>query len=127
MSRIGALETICFTKIHNIPHQHVNSLEAQLNFLEQKSARSRAAERNTVDIHDLGFKPKLESKAQLELNTNKDHFGFMTDLYMLMEHIHQQITGVDSLTSLCKVYELWIKTMVEAITMNFVEVLEPLL
>ena len=68
--------------------------------LEQESARSRADEGDAIAFHDLGFKSKIESKAWLELNSSTDQFGFMINFHTLMEHIHQQITGCDSLTSL---------------------------
>ena len=43
-----------------------------------------------------------------------------------MEHIHQQITGMDSLSSLGKLYKLKLKTMSEGVVMTSFELSEPL-
>ena len=42
-----------------------------------------------------------------------------------MEHIHQQITGMDSLASLGKLYKLRLKTMSESVAMTSFEVQSP--
>ena len=61
-TRAGALKTSSFTKVHQVPHQDFNSLEARLTLLEQEPSQSRAAEGDTISFHDLDFKFKIESK-----------------------------------------------------------------
>ena len=58
-SWMGALETLRFTKVHQVPHQDFSSLETHLTLLEQESARSRAVVGNAIAYHDLGFKSKI--------------------------------------------------------------------
>ena len=97
----------------------------RLKILEQESARSRASEGAAIGFHNLGFRSKTESKAWLQLNAPIDQFGFIVDFHTVMEHIHQQITGVDSLSSLGKLYKLRHKTLSEVISMTSFEVISP--
>ena len=110
MSRVGALETSSYTSFYQVPHQDISFLETRLALLEQESAQARAAEGDAIALYDLCFKSNIESKTWLELNAPKNHFGFMIDFHTLMEDVHQQITGCDSLTSLEILYKLRYKT-----------------
>ena len=63
MSRVGALDTSSFTKVHRVPHQAFRSLEIFLILLEKEPARLRVAEGDDIAFHNLGFESKIESKA----------------------------------------------------------------
>ena len=114
MSRIGVLESSSFTQAHlNTAPPDLSRVENRLTRLEQESARARAAEEEAIGFHHLGFKSKMGSKAWLALNAPIDQFGFIVDFHTVMEHIHQQITGVDSSSSLEKLYKLRLKTLLK--------------
>ena len=99
MGRIGALESSAFTKTHtSTDPADFSRVYERLKILEQESARSRASEGAAVGFHNLGFRSKTEPKAWLQLNAPIDQFGFIVDFHTVMEHVHQQITGVDSLS-----------------------------
>ena len=88
-------------------------------------ARSRQADGEAVAFFNLGFRSKKESDAWLTLNAPQDNFGYMVDFHMVMEHMHHQITGIDSLTSLGKLYKLKLSTISESLVMNSVETTDP--
>ena len=88
-------------------------------------ARSRAADGDGVCFHNLGFQSKNEANSWLELHAPKNQFGFVVDFHTVMEHIHQQITGMDSLASLGKLFKLRLKTMSESVSMTSFEVQSP--
>ena len=103
MSRIGVLKSSSFTQAHlNTAPPDLFRVKNRLTRLEQESARARAAEGEPIGFHHLGFKSKMESKAWFALNAIIDQFGFIVDFHTVIEHIRQQITGVDSLSSLGK-------------------------
>ena len=93
--------------------------------LEQDAAKLKGADGVAVAFNNLGFTSRRESDAWLELNAPKDQFGFVVDFHTVMEHIHQQINGVDSLSSLGKLYKLKIKTMSEGVAMTSFETNSP--
>ena len=126
MSRLSALEASSLSEAHAYTAPPDLSLVFErLTLLEQESARSRASEGAAVGFHDLGFRSKTEAHAWLVLNAPVDQFGFMVDFHTVMEHIQQQITGIDSLSSLGKVYKLKLRTLSEAVSMTSFEIISP--
>ena len=59
------------------------------------------------------------------LNASKDHSEYVVDFYIVMEHIHRQITEMDSLSYLGKLYKLKLSTVSEAVLMSSFETSEP--
>ena len=96
-----------------------------MKLVEQEVARQRASDGDGISFFNLGFRSKKESGAWLELNAPKKQFGFLVDFHTVMEHIHQQITGMDSLSSLGSLYQLKLKTMSEGVAMTSFELSEP--
>ena len=58
----------------------------------------------------------------MEINERKDQFSFIIDAYTIMEHIYQNISCVDSLSSLGKLYKLNEKAISEAVFMTSFEI-----
>ena len=59
------------------------------------------------------------------MNAPNKEFGYVINFHTLMEHVHQQITGVDSLANLGKLYKLQLQTMSEGVAMTSFEVISP--
>ena len=60
------------------------------------------------------------------LNAPKDDFDYVVAFHIVMEYIHQQITGIDYLSNIGKLYKLKLSTTSEAISMTSFETSEPL-
>ena len=59
------------------------------------------------------------------IKCSKDDFSYIVDVYTLIEHIYQQITEVDSLSNLGKLYKSNSNTISEAVATISVKVSEP--
>ena len=110
---------------NNLSANDILAITNRLSKVEQELSRAKAAEGEAIVFHNLGFQSRNESNAWLELNAPKHQFGFVVDFHTIMEHIHQQITGMDSLASLGKLYKLRLKTMSESVAMTSFEVQSP--
>ena len=66
--------------------------------------RAGSSEGEVIGLNILGFRSEGESNAWLEANSPIETFRFMVDVYVVMEHVHQKITGTDALSSLGRVY-----------------------
>ena len=109
----------------NLTPEDILGIMSRLSRLEQELAKSKAADGEGVGFHNLGFQSRNEANAWLELHAPKNQFGFIVDFHTVMEHIHQQITGMDSLAALGKLYKLRLKTMSESVAMTSFEVQSP--
>ena len=105
--------------------EDISGVTSRVTRLEQEITRSRAAEGDGVGFNNSGFQSRNEANAWLELHAPKNQFGFIVDFHTIMEHIHQQITSMDSLASLGKLYKLRLKTMSEIVAMTSFEVQSP--
>ena len=85
-----------------VPSVDIARLDNRMKALEQEVARSRQADGEAIAFLNLGFRSKKESDAWLVLNAPKDSFGCVLDFHTVMEHIHHQIAGIDSLSRLGK-------------------------
>ena len=103
----------------------VTRLDNRMMALEQEVARNRQADGEAVCFFNLGFRSKKESDAWLILNAPKEFFGYLVDFHTVMEHVHHQITGIDSLSSLGKLYKLKLSTISESLSMTSFETTEP--
>ena len=101
------------------------SFESRVSRLEQELSKVRAADGEAIAFNNLGFRSKDEAGAWIDLNAPKDDFGYIVDFHTAMEHLHQQITGVDSLASLGKLYKLRLKKISEGVAMTSFEVNNP--
>ena len=99
----------------------MNSIISRLTKVEQESVRARIGEGDSVLFHNLGFKSKREADAWLIINAPKQEFGYLVDFHTVMEHINQQITGMDSLSSLGKLYKLKLRTISEGVAITSFE------
>ncbi len=72
-------------------------------------------------FHNLGFKSKRKADAWLIINAPKQEFGYLVDFYTVMEHINQQFTGMDLLSSLGKLYKLKLRTISEGVAITSFE------
>ena len=111
--------------VNNASAEDILLVTNRITKLEQEMSRSRASEGEGVAFHNLGFQSRSEANAWLELNAPKNQFGFIVDFHTIMEHIHQQITGNDSLASLGKLFKLKLRTMSESVAMTSFEVQSP--
>ena len=93
-------------EVNNQSAEDLLRVTNRITKLEQELSRSKASEGEGITFNNLGFQSRSETNAWLELNAPKHQFGFIVDFHTIMEHIHQQITGMDSLASLGKLYKL---------------------
>ena len=105
--------------------QDVQRLDNRMKSLEQEVARNRQADGDAVAFFNLGFRSKKEADAWLVMNAPKGNFGYMVDFHTVMEHVHHQITGIDSLSSLGKLYKLKLSTISESLAMTSFETIDP--
>ena len=100
---------------------HINSILTRMTKVEQEVVRVGASEGENILFYNLGFRSKTESDAWLEINAPQQEFGYLVDFHTVMEHIQQQITGMDSLASLGKLYKLQLRTISEAVAITSFE------
>ena len=99
----------------------MNSIISRLSKVEQEATRAKSSDGESVMFHNLGFRSKREADAWLVINAPKQEFGYLVDFHTAMEHINQQITGMDSLSSLGKLYKLKLRTISEGVAITSFE------
>ena len=100
-------------------------VKAQVNILELEINKIKAVKGNVVSFGNLSFGNFGDARAWLETSCQNGKFGFIVDFHTVMEHIHQQITGADSLKQMGQVYKLSLTTIAEAVQMTSFEVSSP--
>ena len=103
----------------------IERIDNRLAKLEHKTSSLAQSDKESVRFHNMGFVSKNDADSWLETHAPGGNFGFVFNFYTLVEHVHQLITGVDSLKQLQNAYKLKLSTIFEALSVTSFEVSVP--
>ena len=106
-------------------NDNMQRIDERLARFELEVTSMKATKGAAIRFGSLGFKSFDESCSWLETIAPGGSFGFVVDFHIVMEHIHQQISGHDSLKNLERIYKLKLHTISEAVSMTSFEIITP--
>jgi hypothetical protein len=100
----------------------VERIEERVNMMEVELSRVAASnDDQAIKFASLGFRRSAEATAWWTTHCPSNEYGLFVDPHMVLEHIHYNIHGANSLTQLEKLYKLKIETIGQGIALQSFE------